>query len=117
MTVTLQQPPHRHSRDIRTIALTATGSPIPVSGRLTGPETGPAVIVLGGISSGRTVADHDGEKGWWRDFVGSGKAVDTDRIRVLSFALRTSCRNLLGQSRMGPSAHDATAFAARWEST
>lgn len=50
----------------------------------------PTVVVLGGISAGRDVCrtgDSDAAregKGWWDALVGPGKAVDLDRVRVLS---------------------------------
>ncbi|HEX7339377.1 MAG TPA: homoserine O-succinyltransferase [Rhodanobacteraceae bacterium] len=46
----------------------------------------PTVIVQGGISASRDVCDVDGQEqpGWWRELVGSGKAIDLDEVRVLS---------------------------------
>ncbi len=44
----------------------------------------PTVVVLGGISAGRHVADTD-RRGWWSEIVGPGKAVDLAAYRVLSF--------------------------------
>ncbi|OLF71320.1 hypothetical protein AWH62_12260 [Maricaulis sp. W15] len=85
MSVTLEHPPGRRCRDISTIALTATGSPVPVHGRLTGPEGAPTILVLGGISSGRNVADTANDNGWWRQQAGPGKPIDTNRHRILSF--------------------------------
>lgn len=57
-------------------------------GRLTwrchGPEGAPAVLVLGGISAGRDVVAVAGDgPGWWTPFVGPGRAVDTERFRVI----------------------------------
>jgi homoserine O-acetyltransferase len=49
--------------------------------RIVGNHTGPAVLVLGGISAGRFVAAQD--DGWWQRLVGPGRAVDTDRFRVI----------------------------------
>ncbi|MEO7433829.1 MAG: homoserine O-succinyltransferase [Dokdonella sp.] len=44
----------------------------------------PVIIVQGGISADRrTVRDADGA-GWWEALAGPGKAIDTDRFRVLS---------------------------------
>jgi len=42
-----------------------------------GPDDGPLVAVLGGISAGRNVAS------WWAPLVGPGKAIDTDVVRVV----------------------------------
>lgn len=52
--------------------------------RVTGNPDGPLVAVLGGISANRCVCSGvEGERGWWPGLVGPGKAVDTDRYRVL----------------------------------
>ena len=42
-----------------------------------GPDAGPTVVVLGGISADRYPAR------WWSDVVGEGGAIDTRRLRVL----------------------------------
>lgn len=53
--------------------------------RLFGPDDAPAVVVSGGISAGRDVADGAGAKGWWRDIVTPGGAIDTTATRVIGF--------------------------------
>lgn len=57
-----------------------------VRGEWTGPADAPLVIVAGGISANRHVAAHAGnsEPGWWEAQVGPGRAIDTDRLRVLA---------------------------------
>ncbi|WP_411817944.1 homoserine O-succinyltransferase MetX [Hyphococcus sp. DH-69] len=45
----------------------------------------PAVVVTGGISAGRKVADAKDGKGWWRDLVHSGGAVDLEQFCVIGF--------------------------------
>lgn len=54
-----------------------------VAWQLSGTE-GPIVAALGGISAGRWVAEGPSQ-GWWREVVGPGGALDTDRCRVLGF--------------------------------
>jgi homoserine O-acetyltransferase len=55
-----------------------------IAHRIVGAEGAPLVIALGGISAGRNVtASPDGAPGWWDDFVGPGRPVDTTRHRVL----------------------------------
>lgn len=55
-----------------------------VRGRLYGPEGAPLVIVLGGISATRYVADDPVRtRGWWSRLVRQGGAVDLHHIRVL----------------------------------
>ena len=55
-----------------------------IAHRMVGPAGAPVVIALGGISAGRNVSRaDDGTPGWWEDFVGPGKPLDTDRSRVL----------------------------------
>lgn len=54
---------------------------IDIAWRLVG-GPGPIVAALGGISAGRYVTGDD-PKGWWSEVVGPGKALDTNRFRVL----------------------------------
>lgn len=52
----------------------------------TGTPGAPTIVVQGGISADRQVCrtpDAEGE-GWWDALVGAGRAVDLDRVRVLS---------------------------------
>lgn len=72
------------TREIHAELRTESGRTVTVCGRLTGPAGAPVEIVLGGISSGRDVADRDDESGWWRDIAGPGRALDTDHISLLS---------------------------------
>jgi homoserine O-acetyltransferase len=52
--------------------------------RLVGSQGAPVVVVLGGISAGRHVFSLPGEpEGWWEESIGPGRALDTDRYRVL----------------------------------
>ncbi|MEE2789040.1 MAG: homoserine O-succinyltransferase [Myxococcota bacterium] len=57
-----------------------------VAYRLTGRPDGPLVVVQGGISAGRQVCrlTDDEAHGWWEDFVGQQKVVDTDHYLILS---------------------------------
>lgn len=52
-----------------------------IVGRVHGPLQGPLVVVAGGISSGRFVAN------WWSWAVRAGGPVDLDRVRVLAIDL------------------------------
>jgi homoserine O-acetyltransferase len=55
-----------------------------VAYRLAGCKGAPVVVALGGISAGRHVFSLPGERpGWWEDCIGPGRALDTDRFRVL----------------------------------
>ena len=57
---------------------------VEVAYRLSGAEGAPVVAALGGISAGRHVFALPGEAaGWWEPVVGPGRALDTDRYRVL----------------------------------
>lgn len=53
---------------------------------ITGHHDSPVVVVLGGISSSRhvTATACNPLPGWWNDFVGPAKSVDTLRYRVVS---------------------------------
>lgn len=53
--------------------------------RLFGPDDAPAIVVSGGISAGREVADGADATGWWRDIAGPGGAIDTQAARVIGF--------------------------------
>jgi homoserine O-acetyltransferase len=53
---------------------------VQISWRLEGAAELPVVLVMGGISAGRQVT---GQHGWWREVVGPGQALDTQRFRVL----------------------------------
>ena len=55
-----------------------------VAYRLAGRAGAPVVAALGGISAGRYVFSLPGEPvGWWEESIGPGRALDTDRYRVL----------------------------------
>lgn len=57
-----------------------------IAWRLQGPQGAPIVCALGGISAQRTVyGAEDPAQGWWREIVGPGLALDTQRFAVLSF--------------------------------
>ena len=57
-----------------------------VRGRVYGPDNGPVVVVLGGISAGRFVADHpSGKSGWWSTLVRDGGPIDISRVRVIGY--------------------------------
>ncbi|HEX5693793.1 MAG TPA: homoserine O-succinyltransferase [Arenimonas sp.] len=55
-----------------------------VRGEWRGPADAPWVVVAGGISAGRQVADDSHGPGWWPAQVGPGRAIDTHRRRVLA---------------------------------
>jgi len=44
-----------------------------------------AIAVAGGVSAGRIVADDGARKGWWRDIVSGGAAIDLQKFCVVSF--------------------------------
>ncbi len=57
---------------------------VDVAYRLAGRSGAPVVAVLGGISAGRQVFSLPGEPGgWWEESIGPGRALDSDRYRVL----------------------------------
>ena len=57
---------------------------VEIAYRIAGAEGAPVVAVLGGISAGRNVFKvRDGVPGWWDEIAGPGKALDTDRFRIL----------------------------------
>ncbi len=58
---------------------------------MVGPPGAPVLLVMGGISASRHVASNqqDRRHGWWEDFAGPDRALDTSRFRVL-------CMDFLG---------------------
>ncbi len=55
-----------------------------VAYRIAGPARAPVVAALGGISAGRHVIGFDtAGRGWWSELVGPGRALDSERYRVL----------------------------------
>jgi len=57
---------------------------VEVAFRVAGARDAPVVAVLGGISAGRNVFSLQPDApGWWEDAIGPGRALDTDRFRVL----------------------------------
>lgn len=54
-----------------------------VAWRLVGDPAAPVVAALGGISAGKAVTDYGVDKGWWRDIIGPGRALDSNRYRIL----------------------------------
>lgn len=57
-----------------------------VRGRVYGNKDGPVVVVMGGISAGRFVADHpSGKRGWWSTLVRAGGPIDTARLKVIGY--------------------------------
>lgn len=59
---------------------------------ITGPPNAPVIAVLGGISASRHVTSTptNPEPGWWEEFVGPEKAIDTNQFRVLSIDFRST---------------------------
>jgi len=57
-------------------------APLCIAWRLQG-LAGPVVAAMGGISSGRIVCDGEDAPGWWSEIAGPGRALDSDRFRVL----------------------------------
>lgn len=57
---------------------------VEIAFRLAGARDAPVVAVLGGISAGRNVFSMQADApGWWEEAIGPGRALDTDRFRVL----------------------------------
>ncbi|MEP6484054.1 MAG: alpha/beta fold hydrolase [Rudaea sp.] len=60
-----------------------------------GPETAPLIVVLGGISAHRRCVDADGG-GWWEAQCGAGRALDSERFRLLSVDWLGGCDDSTG---------------------
>lgn len=62
---------------------------------IVGPSGAPVVVVLGGISASRHVTSSSANPrpGWWEQFCGPGRAINTDRFRILSIDYRAEGRD------------------------
>lgn len=56
-----------------------------ISLRVFGDSAKPAIVVAGGISARRNVADGAGEAGWWRDIVNENAPIDLREYCVIGF--------------------------------
>jgi homoserine O-acetyltransferase len=71
--------------------------------RLAGARGAPVVAVLGGISAGRNVYSlGSATPGWWEEAVGPGRALDTDRFRVLGMDFLGGSHRSTGPARRQP---------------
>jgi homoserine O-acetyltransferase len=77
---------------------------------LHGAAQAPVIVVQGGISADRRVVSGAAGVGWWDALVGPGRAVDTNRFRVLSIDWLE--RADLGDATAVASADQADALAA-----
>jgi len=66
-------------------------TPVDASFEIVGPADAPVVVVLGGISASRHVTSSSANPrpGWWEQFCGPGRAINTDRFRILSIDYRS----------------------------
>lgn len=90
--------------------LSVADTTLPVSYELHGPEEAPVVVVLGGISASRHIirSHRDGRDGWWPQFVGPGKPIDTGEYRVFGIDYLTPRR----KGRLFSTTDQAEALAA-----
>ena len=67
------------------IEIETAAPPVAVQFEIVGPFGAPVIAVLGGISASKhtTSSASDPSPGWWEDVVGPGRAIDTQRFRVL----------------------------------
>lgn len=70
--------------DLRLDLRHAGSRAVVVRGEWAGPADAPVVIVAGGISANRHVTGGEADPGWWQAQAGRGRAIDTDRFRVLA---------------------------------
>jgi len=79
-----------------------------VQGRLYGPKGAPLVVVPGGISASRFVADgidsKDGSGGWWSDMIYPGGPIDLNQVQVLGFDCAPNSKN--GEQRLTITTND-----------
>lgn len=87
--------------ELEDLSFGKVSEPVSVQYSLYGDTSCPVVVVLGGITANRYVADSfersDASNniehgGWWGELVGTGKAIDTDKYCVVSFNYISSVR-------------------------
>jgi len=71
-----------------------------------GPADAPVIVVLGGISAHRRPVARDG-RGWWESQCGAGKALDTNRYRIVGIDWLGGC-----DASTGPKSSDLEDFPA-----
>ena len=85
-------------------------APVRVAYTVQGPKEGPLVVALGGISATCRVADDNVGRGWWGRLFGPNKAIDTSRLRLVSFAFLGGSAGTTGSplspANAGLEAHD-----------
>jgi len=75
---------------------------VEVAFRLVGARGAPVVAALGGISAGRDAVSLDlGTSGWWEEAIGPGRALDTDRFRVLGIDFLGGSHDSTGPAESG----------------
>ena len=82
---------------------------------IVGPDDAPVVVALGGISASRhvTSTDENAAPGWWQEIAGPGRAIDTNRVRVLGIDYIDGGRGTDGRPKRAITTHDqADAVAA-----
>lgn len=75
------------------------------------PQGDNAVLVLHALTGDSHCADGAGEAGWWREIVGPGKAIDTDRYFVVSPNVLGGCQGSTGPASTAP---DGRAYGSRF---
>lgn len=68
------------------------------------PDRSNAVLVQTGLSASSHAKSHpeNPHPGWWEDFIGPGKAIDTDRFHVICSNLLGGCYGSTGPSSTNP---------------
>lgn len=74
---------------------------------IVGPANAPLIVVLGGISATRHVSE------WWSEIVGAGRAIDTNRYRVLGIDFLDGGRRPDGRPHRTVTTHDQADAIAR----
>jgi homoserine O-acetyltransferase len=88
----------------------ASARDVRVRWTLHGATHAPVVVVQGGISAHRHVVTHGSQAGWWDALAGPGRAIDTNRFRILSIDWIE--RDDLGDALAVSSTDQADALAA-----
>lgn len=96
----------RKFADLGTVLL-ASGEQLPVTlayetfGELNANRDN-AILVLHALTGESHCADGNGTPGWWREVIGPGKAIDTDRYFVLAPNILGGCQGSTGPASIAP---------------
>ncbi|TLS38791.1 homoserine O-acetyltransferase MetX [Pseudalkalibacillus caeni] len=68
----------------------------------TGVENAPAILVCHALTGNQVTVGDKQENGWWSEFIGPGKYVDTNNYKVITFNVLGGCNGSTGPLSVNP---------------